>query len=57
MSFCDARPVKFTVTKLTIPVELMEFLLTFLKNIQIFEYDLYFIQLTNCAAILNWFCT
>jgi hypothetical protein len=38
MSSCNARPVKFTVTKLTIPEKLAAFLSTFLTNMQILRY-------------------
>jgi len=38
MSFDGARPVKITVTKLTIPEKLAGFFLTFLTNMQILRY-------------------
>ena len=38
MSFCDAKPVKIAVTKLTIPEKVSDFFLIFLTNIQIYRY-------------------
>jgi len=34
MSSCDARPVKFTVTKITIPENMTEFYIKFMTNMQ-----------------------